>query len=117
MRIQWVAGVLLACAATAGCAADSAVTIRNDSSWQIHQLYLSPTAEEEWGSDQLRDDIIDSGAAFTLQGIPCNEYDVRLVDEDEDVCVVEAVPLCADQDQWVINDDDLLACQAETDEE
>lgn len=95
---------------------DSIVTIKNRSSWDIHELYLSSTDDDEWGPDQLGSQVIDSGGKFVLHSIPCDAYDVRLVDEDGDACVVEAVALCADQGDWVISDRDLLACQAGTDE-
>jgi hypothetical protein len=95
---------------------DSVVTIRNDSDWEIHQLYVSSTDENEWGDDQLGDEIIDShGGRFQLHGIPCDSYDVQLIDEDGDVCVVSEVLLCADRDMWRINNDDLLTCQVLTD--
>lgn len=116
MRTVLAAALVLA-SATAFAGNESAVTISNESSWEIHQFYLSPANQQAWGPDQLRDQVIATEATFTLQGIPCGEYDVRLVDEDGDECVVGAVPLCADNDQWVISDDDLLACQAASDEE
>ena len=47
---------------------------------------------------------------------PCDDYDVKLVDEDGDSCVVGGVTLCADSDAWVITDEDLLACQVVTEE-
>jgi hypothetical protein len=94
---------------------DSVVAIRNTSSWDIHQLYLSSTDSDDWGPDQLGDDVIGHRETFRLSGIPCDDYDVKLVDEDGDECVVGGVTLCADADAWVINDDDLLDCQAATD--
>lgn len=94
---------------------DSAVTIKNRSNWVIVELYLSSTDDDEWGPDQLGRKVIGSGDSFVLHSIPCDAYDVKLVDEDNDVCVVEAVALCAGQGDWVISDRDLLACQASTD--
>ena len=92
---------------------DSVVTVRNDSLWEIHQLYLSSVDEEEWGPDQLGEQIIDAqGGSFKLSGVPCDSYDVRLVDEDGDECVVREVELCAGNETWKITDEDLLACQA-----
>lgn len=91
---------------------DSKVTLVNKSAWAIHQLYFSPTAEREWGPDQLGDHTIENGDSFTLTSVPCGAYDVRLVDEDGDECIVEDVGLCADKDQWTITDKDLLGCQS-----
>ena len=93
---------------------DSVVVIENQSNWEIHQLYLSSTDDEEWGPDQLGREVIESGGSYQLHGIPCDNYDVRLVDEDGDICEVGGVPLCGDDEAWVIDDDDLLSCQAAT---
>ena len=94
---------------------DSAVKIRNDSDWSIHELYVSSEDDDEWGPDQLGSEIIESeGGSYQLHSIPCDSYDVRLVDEDGDECVVSGVLLCADKDTWRITNDDLLACQNES---
>jgi hypothetical protein len=44
--------------------------------------------------------------------IPCDVYDVMVVDEDADACMIEAVDLCADNSFWKIRDENLLACEA-----
>lgn len=95
---------------------DAVVAITNNSSWDLHNLYISSVDDQEWGPDQLGDAVIASGESFTLNNIPCDAYDVRVVDEDGDECVVNAVALCADKDAWVIDDTDLLACQAASEE-
>lgn len=93
---------------------DAEVVISNASSWQLHELYISSVDVESWGPDQLGENIVDSGEKYTLRSIPCDAYDVRLVDEDQDECVVNAVALCAGKGEWVITDEALLDCQAET---
>jgi hypothetical protein len=95
---------------------DSKVTIQNQSLWSIQQLYLSAVDVQEWGPDQLGEHVIGTGESFELSGIPCDDYDVKLVDEDGDECVVGGVPLCGDNDAWVISDEDLLSCQVATEE-
>jgi hypothetical protein len=94
---------------------DSNVIVVNKSLWAIHEMYFSPTDETEWGEDQLGDTTIETGEQFTLTGLPCDKWDVRVVDEDGDECVIGGVTLCEDTDEWVINDSDLLTCQAATD--
>jgi hypothetical protein len=95
---------------------DSVVRVLNNSMWNIHEMYLSSVDTEEWGPDQLGEDVIESGGSFQLNGVPCDSYDVRLVDEDGDVCVIGGVDLCASQHEWEITDEDLLACQVVTEE-
>ena len=94
---------------------DASVTVVNRSLWAIHELYLSSTDENEWGPDQLGSEtVINTGGDFTINRIPCDTYDVKLVDEDGDECVVGGVALCAGSDRWEITDDDLLSCQVAT---
>jgi hypothetical protein len=95
---------------------DASVNIVNQSAWDIHQLYLSPVDEGAWGNDQLGDHVIESGGSYLLHSIPCDSYDVRIVDEDGDACVIGGVDMCANNDAWVITDDDLLTCQVLTEE-
>src|SRR5215213_7417316 len=87
------------------------VTIRNKSDWEIHHLFLSPADTDTWGPDQLGEAVISTGGSFMLNSIPCDSYDVRLVDEDGDECIVEAVDICRSSEGWVITNDDLLECE------
>ena len=64
------------------------------------------------GADQLRDHTIEPGQSFTLSGVPCDTWDVRLVDEDGDECVVPDVDICGQNDTWTVTSKDLLKCQA-----
>jgi hypothetical protein len=118
-----ISGLLLAAvalSASVGVSAsenDSKVVLKNQSAWAIHELYFSPTSEREWGEDQLGKQTINTGDTFTLTGVPCAAYDVRVVDEDGDECIIEDVGLCATKDTWVITDKDLLGCQAATEGE
>lgn len=90
---------------------ESKIVLKNTSHWAIHELYFSPTDQREWGPDQLGKHTIENGETFTLTGVPCDSYDVRVVDEGGDECIVEDVALYTDKEKWVIDDNDLLACQ------
>lgn len=90
---------------------DSEVTMVNRSSWDIYEIYLSPVEDDEWGDDLLEDDVLVSGDSVLIYDIPCGDYDILLVDEDADECILEGVGLCGDSEEWVIRDRQLLACQ------
>jgi hypothetical protein len=93
-------------------ASDTAnVTVTNSSDWAIMHFFLSPADSEKWGPDQLGKGVIKTGGNFKLNNIPCDTYDVKLVDEDGDQCVVQNVDLCAAADHWVITSDELVDCQ------
>ena len=87
------------------------VKVVNKSDWEIHNFFLSSSEEEDWGPDQLGEDVIGTGDSFTLKSIPCDSYDVKLIDEDGDECVVEAVDICGGSEQWTITNQILLGCQ------
>lgn len=115
--VTFVGGLCFAALLVPAAAHAANVTIKNKSDWSLTHFFLSPTETEEWGPDQLGEEtIIETGGTFTLTGIPCDSYDVRLLDEDGDECVVAGVDICADNG-WVISNDDLLECQAGSEEE
>lgn len=116
--LRWTMPMLLAilvpAAASAAKRADVEITNRSD--WDIHHFFLSSTDDDQWGPDQLGDEVIESGESFTLLAIPCDDYDVRLIDEDGDECVIGAVDICGKSQAWVITSKDLLQCEAATED-
>ena len=114
MKLRLAFAVAAACVSF-GAVAGSTVQIHNTSAWNIHELYISPTSTEEWGDDLLGDQIVQTGQYAELGDVPCNDYDVRIVDEDGDVCIVSEVALCDDA-AYTLDDEDLLTCEATTEE-
>ncbi|HVE69925.1 MAG TPA: hypothetical protein VNI54_01050 [Thermoanaerobaculia bacterium] len=103
--------VLLAAIALPAFAKKATVKVINQSKWEIHHLFISPASEEDWGPDQLEDEVLGKGDSITITNIPCDEYDVKVVDEDGDECIIEAADLCRDNSYWKITDKDLLECE------
>ena len=97
--------------ATPASAEKAKVKIINQSNWDIHEIYFSPSDEREWGPDQLGDEILEKGDSLTLTRIDCDLWDIRVVDEDGDECVIEEIDLCRDESYWKITDNDLLSCE------
>jgi len=54
--------------------------------------------------------VLAPGDAFEVSGIECGTYDIRIVDEDSDECILDAVDLCADDAVWRIDDVELASC-------
>ena len=114
--IAAAAGVLLATlwmAAPQPMAAEGSryyLRLENASSFDIHKLFMSSSDEENWGPDPLGVHILRSGASFTLTGISGGAYDVKLVDEDGDSCVVRNVNVYRNRTSQ-ITDEWLLGCE------
>lgn len=118
MKCAWT--LLIAVALTAGFVSQPAyakdgISIKfvNQTDWDIHEIYLSSTKQDDWGVDQLRDEVIKTGAAYLLHSIPTGKYDVKIVDEDGDACVISAVKI-AENEEVVLTNKDLVGCQAKT---
>lgn len=92
--------------------ADATIAVVNQSSYDIHNLFLSASSNPSWAADQLGDSILSTGSTFTLTGIPCDTYDVKLIDADGDECILRGIGLCEDTEAWPIDDSALLGCQA-----
>jgi len=91
--------------------ADASIIITNQSSFDIHSLYLSPSSNPAWGPDQFAETVLSTGSTFTLTGITCDTYDVKLVDEDGDECTLNGIALCEDTEAWPLDDAALIGCQ------
>ncbi|HJU55823.1 MAG TPA: hypothetical protein VJ715_14665 [Pyrinomonadaceae bacterium] len=85
--------------------------INNRSDWDIYHMFLSPEDKDTWGPDQLGEKVIHSGESFTLNDIPCGEYDIKLVDEDGDACIVEGIVMCKDHTHWDLTNKELAKCE------
>ena len=96
--------------ATAACSADSTLTVRNDSSFTIVEINLSPEGESTWGADLLGGDVLAPGDALEVSAIECDVYDLRVVDELDSECIVLGVDLCFDDAVWALDDADFAAC-------
>jgi len=85
----------------------------NQSSWEIHEIHVSPASQRNWGEDYLGSDILEKGDSLTLTGLEAGSWDILVIDEDGDRCILEGIDYdTSDRDRWVITDNDLLACQS-----
>ncbi len=90
----------------------ASVEIINQTNWDIHHLYVSPVNERNWGPDQLGTNIIArNGGRFRLTNIPCANYDIKVVDNDGDECIIENAEICGGGYEWRITNQELLACE------
>ena len=113
MHASYFVAVLLAAFVTVAAAEDRAsIVIENRSTWTLHHVYLSPSNLAEWGADQLGRHVIVPNDTFTITNIHCPRYDMKVVDEDGDVCVIRSFPLCGGEYRLRVDDGSLLACEA-----
>ncbi len=85
----------------------------NKTDRDLHQLFVGPAGSEEWGPDQLGEDVVENGATFTLTEIPKGKYDVLFVDEHGDKCDVRDVDFSSSE-EFVMTKSIIKGCQAAT---
>ena len=97
--------------ASAPAGQESNLVVTNKSKWAVHHMYLSPANDNEWGPDQLGTQTIEPNAKFTLNKIPCDTYDIKVVDEDGDECIVKGEKFCGNEVTWDLTNEELLGCE------
>ena len=110
MQLHALKAALLAALFLPGVALANKVVFVNQSSWDITHIYFSPSNAKKWGKDHLKNEILEQGDSLTLTGVSKGQWDVRVIDEDGDECILSDITINAN-DKWVIEDEDLLACQ------
>ena len=81
----------------------------NTSEYVIEHLYVSPAKAGNWGNDQIAGHTVKKDEKFTLRNIPGGVYDLKVIDEDEEECVVHNIELDADK-TWTFTDKYLDEC-------
>jgi hypothetical protein len=84
-------------------------TVFNNSRYRINQMYVSPSSYPNWGNDKLGNEVFPPTYRFDLSVYP-GWYDVKLVDQDGDTCVIKGVDF-RDGESWNITDGVLVACE------
>lgn len=110
-QLAIIAALALGACATDEGSLDSTLTIDNQSSYAFAEINLSPEDAVDWGSDLLGADILAPGELLEVSGVSCDIYDIRIVDDEGDECVLASVDLCLDNAVWRIDDAELAACQ------
>lgn len=113
LRLALTASLLFGLAAsTAGCVisdGDSSLTIANESSYTLFEVYLAEESDPTWGPNLLPQPLF-PGDDLIITEIDCGTYDVLVVDETDVECELSNLDLCLDDDVWVIDDFTLDVC-------
>lgn len=82
-------------------AGDASLTVYNESSFVIEEIYLTEVNSPTWGRDLLGNDVLYPGESLAL-GVDCAYYDALLIDETGAECEIPDLDLCFNDAQWVI---------------
>jgi hypothetical protein len=88
------------------------LVVVNQSEYKVHHLYVALSKSKKWGSDQLGNHSLLKNERFTVSNIPVGTYDLKIVDEDDDVCVVSGINFDRDK-EWTLTDAAIENCDEE----
>lgn len=80
----------------AGAGGEMTIVLNNDTGYTFNELYITPTASSDWGQDHLGStSVLKKNGSFdvALPVYDFDNYDIRVVDEDEYVYLFKYVPL------------------------
>lgn len=69
----------------------------NKTTLTISEVYVSPTADDEWGDDVMGSDVLEDSQAVDIVFSPKSKdciWDLKIVDEDEDEVTWTKLDLC-----------------------
>ena len=112
MQRYAIAAMLLMGSVLAGPMHGLEVTAQNHSNWVLAHVYVSIPDRNQWGNDALDGTLIGTGDSFAIVLTSCAAYDVKLVNDREQQCVLPSVDLCGSEHVWVLTNDYLLLCKA-----
>ena len=88
----------------------TSVSIVNNSSREIRNLYPSPVDSDNWGPDLLGDSSIAAGQSYEVSNITCDGSQIKLIAEDQDGCFLSTVITCGQSSTWTMTNDTAKDC-------
>lgn len=88
------------------------LTLENNTDYDWYYVYVSDTDDNNWGQDQLGEEIMAAGGIISMPLTP-STYDLRIEDEDGDICQEFGIEI---QDDMTFSYDNnpYLECISET---
>ncbi len=75
----------------------------------IHKLYIAPAKTDKWSDNKLQNQTIAKNGRFTVRDIAGGVYDLKVVDDDDDTCVVPNINIDQNK-EWKLTDIVMLSC-------
>lgn len=88
---------------------DSELTVQNESSVVIEEIYVAQIDASTWGPDLLGGAILLPGEGLTVE-LTCDVYDVLVVDELGTECMLEGLDVCFEDATWFVTNGQLAGC-------
>jgi len=90
----------------------TSVSIVNNSSREIRNVYVSHVNTDDWSGDLLETSI-GAGGSGSVNITPCDGQQMKVIGEDADGCFVTTVVNCGENSSWTITNDTARDCGLE----
>jgi len=90
-------------------ATSTTVSVVNNSSREIRNVYSSHVDADDWSADLLGETSIIAGQTSSLS-ITCDSQQVKVIAEDQDGCFASTVVTCGQNSTWTVTNDTVRDC-------
>lgn len=87
----------------------TSVSVVNNSSREIRNIYSSHVDADDWSADLLSDGAIVAGHSSSVS-VGCDSQQVKVIAEDQDGCFASTVVTCGGNSTWTITDETPRDC-------
>ena len=91
-------------------AASTSVTIVNNSSREIRNVYTSHVDRNDWSGGLLGGATIAAGHSSDVSNLACDGQQIKVIAEDQDGCFLSTVINCGASATWTITNDSARDC-------
>lgn len=89
------------------------ISVTNNSSREIHHLYISPADRNEWGPDLLDGRIVKTGESVSVNSV-CPANEIKVIAEDKGGCFLYQPAMCTQSStEWIITNQTPADCGTE----
>ena len=97
------ATLLAATSFATACSSDATLTVSNQESFAITDLYVDAVGDESFSVNLLGNVPLQPGQSIKV-GVTCDHYDVEIIDAAGGDCIVHNADLCFNDAAWIIDD-------------
>lgn len=91
-------------------AVSTSVTIVNNSSRVIRNVYTSHVDADDWSANLLGEATIAAGQSLDVSNLACDGQQVKVIAEDEDGCFLSTVVTCGQNSSWTVSNSTARDC-------
>lgn len=79
-----------------------ALVVRNQCTVPITEIHVAAVGTTAWGANLISATALAPGASLTVN-VPCDQYDVLLIDQAGEQLTLHNVNLCASNADWILS--------------